>query len=147
MGIPNIEIDIKHHVARYCKPLCVGTDGLPLACAFELRPERDEKYLSVNWLEYYNESELAIAVDCVRQAFLNKGFRPARSGRFAVLQINQMKSVISSLGSKPFRVKYLPTAKDRSHTGIFGYTAADNSTALKISELACAEDMHLARLP
>ena len=147
MAMPKTEIDENHHVARYCKPPCVGADGLPLACAFQLRLKLNEKYLSVNWLEYYNELNLAKAVDCVRQAFLNKGYKPARSGRFAVLQVNQMKSVISGLSSKPFRVKYLPKAKDPSHTGVFGYTASDKLIALKISELACTEDMHLTKLP
>lgn len=145
MAMPKTEIDEKDHVARYCKPPCVRADGLPLACAFQLRLQ--EGYLSVNWLEYYKELNLAVAIDCVRQAFINKGYKPARSGRFAVLQVNQMKSVVSSLSSKPFRVKYLPTAKDPSHTGIFGYTASDKLIALKISELACAEDMHLTKLP
>lgn len=147
MAMPETEIDEKDHVARYCKPPCVRADGLPLACAFQLRLKLNENYLSVNWLEYFNELNLARAVDCVRQVFRNKGYRPASSGRFAVLQVDQIKSVISSLSPKPFRVKYLPTAKDPSHTGIFGYTASDKLIALKISELACAEDMHLTKLP
>ncbi len=96
----------------------------------------------MNWLEYYNESDLVQAMGCVRQVFQKKGYKIARSGKFASLQVNKMKAVISSHSSKSFRAKHIPTSKDPSHTGIFGYTASDKLIALKISELVCSDDMH-----
>ncbi len=141
------EIDGNQHVSRYCKPQCVGADGLPLGCAFDLRDQ--ERYLSVNWLEYFEELCLAKAIDRVRQVFHDKGFKTARRGRFATLQVNQIELIISSLSPNPFRIMHLPSQNDPSHSGIYGYTATDKSIALRISALARAQDMYPAyrRLP
>ena len=41
------------HVVRYCAGSKLAEDGTPLAAAFFLR--RNEKYLSVEWLEYLQQ--------------------------------------------------------------------------------------------
>ena len=38
------------HVSRYCKPSAVDQRGKPMAAAF--LPRSDDRFLSVNWLEY-----------------------------------------------------------------------------------------------
>jgi len=143
MTMPKTEIDEKHHVSRYCKPLCVGPDDLPLGCAFELR--KKETYLSVNWLEYYGKSDFVKSIDLVRQAFLKKRYRPSTSGKFVFLKISKVKSVIVSLSSRSFKIEHIPTRNDLSHAGIYGYTDSDKLIALKISELVRPEDVYPAK--
>ncbi len=143
--MPITEIDENQHVSRYCKPLCVDPSGLPLGCAFELRS--NEEYLSVNWLGFYNESDLYKSLDCVRKVFQKKGFSTAKSGRYVVLQVSKIKSLLSILSSKECRVEHLPSQNDPSHAGIFGYSESDKTIALRISELATHEDIHPTRSP
>lgn len=44
-----------HHVVRYCPLRVLDNDGRPTLVAFDLRD--DESYLSVNWLEYFRDTQ------------------------------------------------------------------------------------------
>lgn len=142
---PHVEIDGKYHISRYCKPSSIDPDGQPYASAFELREDRDE-YLSVNWLEYFETHEMGQAIDCVRQAFLSKGFSIKTNGRFALLRVGEVVELISGLSSNSSRIKYLPVKDDPSHCGVFGYTALDEEIALEIARLVRVENMYLAKV-
>lgn len=138
--MPTIEIDDSQHISRYCKPLCVSASGLPLGCAFYLRS--NEEYLSVNWLGYYDESDLHKSLDCVREAFQKKGFSTSKRGRYVILKVSKIKSLLSIFSSEECRVEHLPSENDPSHSGIFGYSESDKTIALRIAELATLADMH-----
>ena len=45
----------------------MGQNGMLLPAAF--LPRRGEKYLSVNWLEYFGEADLGDAIEQVREVF------------------------------------------------------------------------------
>lgn len=141
-----VEIDEKHHVSRYCKPLSIE-DGLPGAEAFELR--NNEKYLSVNWLEYFSTPDLAQAIDCVRQAFRNKGYSVGIKGRFVSLKVCKLKEVISNHTDLSVRIVRIPEENDPSHCGVYGYTghiSMDKLIALKIAKLAHDGNVYLGKI-
>ena len=142
--MPGVEIDDEDHIARYCKPTSIGSNGLPLASAFE--PKMNHNHLSVNWLEYFNRPDLDQAVDCVRQAFRDKEYGTSANGKFAVLRVGEVKTAISRLSSRPARVEHLPEGNDQSHSGVFGYTASDGLIAGQIAKLVRAKDLHPTRL-
>ncbi len=122
--------------------------GLPLTNAFALRDK--EEHLSVNWLEYFEKPDLDQAIDCVRQAFLNKGYTIRANGRFAVLRVGEVKMVISDVSPYPAKVERQPKEDDRSHCGVFGYTGGisrDRLIAAKLARLVHAKDVHPAISP
>ncbi|MXW15276.1 MAG: hypothetical protein F4100_07205 [Rhodothermaceae bacterium] len=142
-----VEIVEEHHITRYCKPRFID-GGLPIADAFQLRDK--EKYLSVNWLEYFGKIELDQAVDCVRQVFRNKGYKIRVGGRFASFQIRKVKEAISRHTRLSAAVVHIPSKNDPSHCGIFGYTgqySLDRLIALEIAKLTHADDIYPGKLP
>jgi len=131
--MPEVVIEDHHFIARYCKASVIR-QGLPSSDAFYLR--KNESYLSVNWLEYFGELTKSQAIEYVRQAFLDKGYRIRLSGRFVSLQISQVKNIISRHSHQPASIVHLPGKRDPSHCGVYGYTghaATDEFIALKIS--------------
>lgn len=129
------------HVARYCKPSAVGLDGLPMPAAFELRPKED--YLSVNWLEFLHASDLGAAVGEVRTAFRRKGYHVKPNGRFAVLEVGEVKAAVVAITGTA-SVEHRRLDDDESHSGVFGYTADDFAVAVEIAALAGPDCVHLA---
>ena len=111
-----------------------------MAAAFELRSA--EGYLSVNWLEYLGAPDLDAAIECVREAFHTKGYSLKPTGRFAVLNVGEMKTAILDKVDGDVHIKHLPLADDASHSGIFGYTATDLAVAVAIKELVNLGNVH-----
>ena len=130
------------HISRYCKPSTIDEFGLPLASAFSLR--QGEEHLSVNWLGYFRERNLSDAVKQVREAFSNKNYRVRANGRFAVLNVGEAKKAVQAAVGHALRIEHLPSDNDRSHAGIFGYTANDLVVAIELKALVTSQDVHPA---
>lgn len=114
----------EHRIARYCKPSAIAPNGLPMAAAFELR--RAETCLSVNWIEYFGTEDIELALDGVRSAFRRKSFRLGRGGKFAILNVGVVKSVVlEEAGCRP-RIEHQPQVDDESHSGVCGYAEASD---------------------
>lgn len=120
----------KDHVARYIKPMCY--DGKVLCTGFQYKKdpkdgELKEKDLSVNWLEFFNNNaSIQDNVENVREAFRNKNYTLKKNGRFAVLNIKAMCSVVKT-GTAEYEelvsliAKHTPPNKDDlSHSSIIG---------------------------
>lgn len=117
------------HISRYCSPARVE-DGVPLAAAFRMRPT--ERYLSVNWLEYWESASMSEALDRVKMDF---ALRISEAGRFAVLNVSDAKETIERVTHRQASVTHQPTVRMRSHAGVFGYS----SDALEVAaELAAS---------
>lgn len=138
-------IDDEHHVSRYCSPITLDRNKRPMASAFALKD--NEEFLSVNWIEYFKGLSKEQAIDRVRDAFRKKNYRIKRSGRFALLKVREVKTVISDLSPSPFKIEHQPEENDPSHSGISGYTASDEFITLAIKNLVRSEDVYLAELP
>lgn len=107
-------------VSRYCKPSAVE-DGVILPSAFQFRDGED--YISVNWLEYLKAPSLESAVNMVRETFRRKGFSIRRQGRFAVLNVGDVKDAVRVVIANTPQIEHLPEDDDASHSGISGYSA------------------------
>ena len=112
-----------------------------MPAAFELRPNED--YLSVNWLEFLDATDLKAAVAQVRTVFRKKGYTVKRNGRFAGLEVGEVKVAVSATTGTA-RVEHLGLDDDESHSGVFGYTADDFAVAVEIAALAVPDCVHLA---
>ena len=120
-------IPAEHHISRYCKPTSLRADGTPSGVAFRLRNER---YLSVNWLEYAHPSSRSEQMGEMRRCFREKGFRTASTGIFAVLNVGQVVTYVFDLSGHKLRAVHQPEDKDPSHSGLFGYTYSDDDDLL-----------------
>ena len=103
----------------------MGQNGMLLPAAF--LPRRGERYLSVNWLEYFDKADLGDAIEQVQEVFRRKGYNVKSNGRFAVLEVGAAKAVGDTLC-----IKHLPSINDESHAGIFGDTTSNTAAELAI---------------
>ena len=113
-----------------------------MASAFELRT--GEPYLSANWLEYFDTLDLTIAVNEVRKAFLDKGYRLRQNGRFAVFNVGAAKIAAREATGRTLRIEHLPMDDDESHAGVFGYTEDDFAVAVELKALVAHQDVYPA---
>jgi hypothetical protein len=100
------------NVTRYCKPGDLQ-DGIVKSHAFKKRTERNEKYLSVHLLEFFQkETELENVLE-VKAYMKNYNFK--RNGSFAVINIQKSKQyILEEISSQIYyREETLP------HCGIF----------------------------
>ena len=79
-------LDDDDHVSRYCSPRTIE-NGMPTGVAF--LPRTTDDYLSVNWLEYFNEPSFASAIAKIRDVFAQRVFAS-----------NQMGSLLLSMYEK-----------------------------------------------
>jgi len=120
------------HIARYCRPGCVNQyDNVPLACAFQIR--KGEAFLSVNWLEHFDASSEAGAIDEIR-AVLRRKLRLRMRGRIAVVNVRDARDATE----REFQVTHQPTDNDRLHAGISGYGTEDEWAESFLAGLAAA---------
>jgi hypothetical protein len=129
------------HISRYCKPSTVD-DGIPMFTAFI--PRQDEDHLSVNWLEYFGETELNAAVERVREVFHSKGFTLRPNGRFAVLNVEAARTAVHEAVGRTLNIDHLPLSDDPSHSGILGYSSEDLAVAVELAALITPQDIHQA---
>ena len=101
------------HIARYCSPAKIGTDGIPLISAFVSR----KNCLSVNWLEYLKTPTLMEAVRTVC-TILNNKMVVKKKGRIAVLNVGVTKAAIAEMNNFVTRIEHDPTSNDASHSSV-----------------------------
>ena len=131
------------NVSRYCRASTVSEYGTPLPQAFQLR--RGESSLSVNWLEYLSPGDLLDALRLVRTAFQDIGYSLGRNGRFAILNVGEVKA-LGRENSISLLIRHDPEPDNVSHAGIFGFPDDDFLIATAISQLVSQRDMHPAVL-
>lgn len=124
-AVPNSD-----HVARYCPPARIDHGELQ-ASAFRLRRDKNEKDLSVNWLEALHPSDRAKQIGLLQQTFAGKMARISAGAEFALLNVGGLlKNVADGCPQCPaLKVLHLPEPKDPSHSGIFGIERDDQLVA------------------
>ncbi|MGC9367664.1 MAG: hypothetical protein ACP5FK_11575 [bacterium] len=89
-------IEDNDHIVRYCKPSTLNYDNTePSPDSFFIRLHKDEEYISVDWLEFYNEevTEAKRVSNCI-VALENRDYKPSPTGLLAVLKINKIKKEV-----------------------------------------------------
>ena len=137
----NPSLPDEDHVSRYCKPSTVE-HGMAMSAAFIPRPS--EEYLSVNWLEYFDEPTRDTAIERVRAVFSEKGYRVSRNGRFAVMNVGAAKGAVPKDMGLTLSISHIPLEEDQSHAGILGYTSHDLAVAVELVALLTQEDIYPA---
>ena len=127
----NNDIPDNNNVARYCSPRTINEDNMPTTSAFSIRD--GEEYLSVNWLEYFGKLNMSESITQLQKIFSTLDYGIKKDGRFAVLMVKDIKTVISAVSHIP-QIKHIPMQDNDSHAGIY----------IKINEYTVAQV--LARL-
>jgi hypothetical protein len=145
-----------HHIARYCRPKQTE-QGFPSVRAFHLRPA-DKDALSVNWLEHYTRNHKVVSADerelVIAQIRDHIQMDPSSNGRFAVLNVGQVKvAILEGGGSNPYVQSTPQPAKpaagrrpargpDPSHASVYGYSIDDNlDVAIQLLALINQDDV------
>ena len=122
-------LDDDDHVSRYCSPRTIE-NGMPTGVAF--LPRTTDDYLSVNWLECFNEPSFASAIAKIRDVFRSKDFCIKPDGQFAIINVREAKFAGLN-ANRNLRVERRSEPDDESHAGIIGYTATDLEIAEEIA--------------
>ena len=117
------------HVARYCT-FSRLEDGHPLPAAFSIRS--DEDFLSSNWIEYFDMTDLENGMKKVREEF-QKHHSITKKGRFVVLNVGDTKKTIKIEHGTELWIEDLQEEDYPSHAGIW-FPQEDN---LVISTMLC----------
>ena len=133
------------HVVRYVKPRNVEDGRVSIA---EFRLRENEKGVSVNWLEYYenlSKEERLVEVRLASRLVLRK------NGRFAELNVGRIKNFLAE-ELPGLRVIHTPLdaeekfPADPSHSEITGLPSDNSEQADLIAEMIakCVCDLHPA---
>ena len=132
----------RDHVSHYCRASTIDEFGMPMLAAFKLRTSIKEQYLSVNWLEILNAPNVNAALREVQRVLVGKKLDIEPKGRFAVLSVGTLTTFIQDTCNITLQFKYIPTKKDESHSGIFGYERENKNVAEKIAEHLEPQDIY-----
>ncbi len=107
----------EHHIARYCRPKYLSSQGEITGAAFLLRRERGEQHLSVNYLEFFDSLNRAIAINRVKET-INLRLQPG--SKFAVMNVGNVKKRVSeeTTDRRRLEIVHTPSLKDPSHSQI-----------------------------
>ena len=141
-GPVSIALSHSDHIARYCRPRDIRSDGRPLRDAFLLRP--GELYLSTNWLEYFHNSERQSQIAGVHRALADKGFHVRASASFAVLNVGVTIVVCKNALNLDIQILTLGEPHDPSHTGIYGCPPENTDAATLLAKSVALNEMYSA---
>jgi len=138
------QIPDSDHIGRFCGPGQVA-DGQIQAGAFMLRS--DEKYLSVNWLEYLNCSNRENEIVEIRNIYSAKLKVGARA-KIAVLNVGEVREKVltESPDRRNIDILHDPEDKDPSHSGIYNLKQDDELIAELILETVHDREVYPARI-
>ena len=103
-------------IARYCRPGTLDNEE-PSGTSFRMREQ--DACLSVNWVEYWEKSELDAAMRHIQED-LSQDLELSPNGLFAVLNVGQAKMIISAVTRQQATITHEPT-RVRSHAEVCGY--------------------------
>lgn len=119
------------HICRYCSATKFTENGLITGAAFQLRPV--DKYLSVNWLEFF---QLADRHEQIREVRKVLRLKPGARAKLAVLNVEEIVNFVhtQSPDARKLRVLHEPIENDPSHSGIYGFGCDEHLIADLIAE-------------
>ncbi len=119
------------HICRYCSATKFTENGLITGAAFQLRPS--DKYLSVNWLEFFQLTDRQEQIREVRKVLrLTLGAK----AKLAVLNVEAIVNFVhtQSPDARKLRVLHEPEENDPSHSVIYRFGYDDHLIADLIAE-------------
>lgn len=136
-----------HHVVRHIPFPNLRKDGdeniigiLPQAFQHRL----DEKYLSVNWLEYFEldkQDNLVQAKKSITEA--KKSKKIAGKSHFAIANVGKIKKAFLNKELDKIRIAYAPSKNNPAHSGIYQIPKEDQDLMAMLAE-ELFDEMYMA---
>lgn len=137
--IGNINIPESDHVLRYCSPIHMKGERVKPG-AFDFRS--DEKFLSVNWMEYFGKSMPRDAQVAKIRTAMGKKLTLKANGRFAKINVGNVTKRI-----KNAQVRHVPEFTNPSHAGICAPNEQNRELTLELANMVKSGDVFPAVLP
>lgn len=131
-----VSLQEEHSVARYCPPKYLSEDQSQiLPVAFHLRHDRNEKDLSVFWVEYYGTESESINIDELKKQ-LPATLTPVRRSLLGIICVGDAIKNVQDEFSVELSFQNTK-GKLKSHSSIFGMCGDDHDAiAAELTELA-----------
>ncbi len=139
------KIPDQDHIARLCNPSHIQ-EGQIQASAFMLKEDRDEKTLSVNWLEFLKCPNRESEITGIRTIYSLKFNRVGAKAKIAILNIGEVCNIVltESNDGRILEVLHAPELDDPTHSEIYNLRVHDDFIAELILETI--SESYLARL-
>lgn len=130
----------EHHISRWCKASQV--DGKVVSpVAFQLEDRDTDNALSVNWLEFLQQSDRSAEIAEIQCILSKKMKSVGKNSRIAVLNVgDSIRAVTDGLGGNlAISVLHNPARDkggrwdDPSHSSIYGLTRDDDALAAAVA--------------
>ena len=119
------DLDPDHHIFRYIGGAAIDGDFIePAAFRRKVKDGKLEEGLSANWVEWFRKSDPQNAVQPLREVFVEKGFTPGATSRFALLNVGGAKIAASKYATVAIVLD--AQSDDQSHSLVKGYDEALN---------------------
>ena len=139
LGIPDDD-----HIARYCPQSKMSEDGdRPLPSAFLLRKQKNESYLSVNWLEILGPDRPK-QLTAVNKIISNKGFIFKKKDSFSVLNVGFTINYVENYtpDKRKLKISHQPKHNDKSYSGIFNTNHSSNELVVATAISESVKEVH-----
>lgn len=127
-----VELEATDHVFRHIKKSWMDGNFIEPA-AFRLRLDKNEKGLSVNWVEYFKKTKPRDAVAPLLEIFTKKNRKVGGASIFAMLNVAQAKAAAAKYVSVAIVPK--PEDDDASHAEIVGYEEYNDQVAEELANI------------
>jgi len=137
--IGNINIPDSDHVLRYCSPVHMKGERVKPG-AFDFRS--GEKFLSVNWMEYFGKGATRDAQVAEIRTAMSKKLTLKANGRFAKINVGNITKRI-----KNAQVMHIPEFTNPSHAGICAGSEQNRELTLELANMVKSDDVFPAVPP
>lgn len=120
-----------NHVARYCPRKFISESNSVAPGAFMLK--KNERYLSVQWLEYLMQPDRKEAINKVRE-MLSRHLKIKRQDRIALLNVERTCNQVAEESGHKIVMLHEPSLNNEAHSGIFGVDQDQELIAELITE-------------
>lgn len=136
----------KYHISRYCGGSHIENGGIS-GTAFRLRERngKQEKYLSVNWLECLKKESRKAEIQEIQIILNRKLQRVGSKAKIAVLNVGELREYVSnnSEDGRDLHVLHKPEPDDPLHSGIHNLRPDDDLIADLIAQIV--QETHPAK--
>jgi hypothetical protein len=127
-----LELAETDHFFRHIKKSWMDGDFIDPA-AFRLRLDKNEKGLSVNWVEYFKKSNPRDAITPLLEIFARKGRNAGGQSIFAMFNVGQAKTAAAKY--VPIEIVPKPEDDDESHAEMIGYEGYNDQVAEELAKV------------
>ena len=123
----------RDHIARYCGGSHINEDDTIAPTAFHLRRNKNEEYLSVDWLEILNQPDRISEIEAVR-GVISQRLRLGKTSKIGILNVGEVIDYVIDGSGLSIQILHKPVPNEPSHSGIYDTDQDEERIAELIAE-------------